>query len=37
MNCKTPDLIYLLICKNSSGEYVGETGIQINERTNLHR
>ena len=28
---------FFMICKNCSGEYVGETGIPINERTNLHR
>ena len=37
MTCKTQDLIYCLICDNCKKEYLGETGIQINERTNLHR
>ena len=37
MTCKTMDLIYLLICMSCKGEYCGETGIQINERINLHR
>ena len=37
MNCKTRDLIYLLICKNCKSEYVGETGTELNKRMNLHR
>ena len=37
MCCKTMDLIYVLICQKCKGEYVGETGVTINERTNLHR
>ena len=37
MCCKTMDLIYVLICQKCKGEYVGETGVAINERTNLHR
>ena len=39
MNCKTQDLNYLLVCGNPKcrREYVGETGIPINLRTNLHR
>ena len=37
MTCKSRDLIYLIICEGCYEEYLGETGCQINERTNLHR
>ena len=37
MTCKTMDLLYILICAHCKAEYVGETGVPINERTNLHR
>jgi len=37
MSCKSMDLLYVLICNNCKEEYVGETGVAINERTNLHR
>ena len=37
MTCKTRDLIYLLICEGCLEEYMGETGTQMNLRTNLHR
>ena len=37
MSCKTKDLIYLLICKKCLDEYVGETGNELNLRTNVHR
>ncbi|KAL5255370.1 hypothetical protein ACHWQZ_G014702 [Mnemiopsis leidyi] len=37
MNCKTRDLIYMLICPTCKKEYIGETGIQLNSRMNLHR
>lgn len=37
MTCKTQDLIYLLVCAGCKKEYIGETGVSINQRTNLHR
>ena len=37
LNCKSKDLLYLLICDKCKEEYNGETGIQLNLRTNLHR
>ena len=37
MTCKSRDLIYILICHGCGEEYVGETGTQLNLRTNLHR
>ena len=37
MNCKSKDLIYVLICGTCNMEYIGETGIKLNERMNLHR
>ena len=37
MDCKTMDLIYLLVCSKCEEEYLGETGCTISERTNLHR
>ena len=37
MDCKTMDLIYLLVCTKCEEEYLGETGCTISERTNLHR
>lgn len=37
MNCKTRDLIYVVICKTCKKEYIGETGIETNRRMNLHR
>ena len=37
MSCKTKDLIYVLICPTCKEEYIGETGIQLSSRMNLHR
>ena len=37
MTCKTRDLIYMIICEGCLEEYIGETGNQINLRTNVHR
>ena len=36
LNCKSKRLLYLLICSKCKEEYNGETGIQLNLRTNLH-
>ena len=37
MNCKSQDLIYCLICPTCKEEYIGETGIPLHKRMNLHR
>lgn len=37
MNCRSKNLIYLIICDNCSQFYVGETSIALNLRVNLHR
>ena len=37
MNCNTKNVIYILFCNGCSDFYVGETGIALNLRINLHR
>ena len=37
MNCKSKDLVYMIICSGCGGEYIGETGRTLSERMNLHR
>ena len=37
MTCKSKDLLYLLTCNGCDEEYIGETGIPLNRRMNLHR
>lgn len=37
MKCTTANVIYCLFCKKCSKFYVGETGMQLNLRINLHR
>lgn len=37
MNCRTSNVIYILICKKCNKYYVGETSLQLNLRINLHR
>ena len=31
-NCKTPNLIYVIICSGCNKEYIGQTGGQLKER-----
>lgn len=37
LDCHSPNVVYLLTCSNCKLQYVGETGLKINERFNLHR
>ena len=37
MDCKSRDLVYMIICSNCENEYIGETGQTLNKRMNLHR
>ena len=37
MNCKTSNVIYIMICNNCNAYYVGETKMQLRLRVNLHR
>lgn len=37
LDCHSPNVVYLLKCSNCKLQYVGETGLKINERFNLHR
>ena len=36
-NCKTRNIVYLMICKQCQKQYVGETKLPLNQRINLHR
>lgn len=37
MNCKTQNLVYMIICDGCKNTYIGETEQQLNQRINLHR
>lgn len=37
MTCKSRDVMYYLVCSNCKAGYIGETGIPLNLRTNIHR
>ena len=37
INCKSKNIVYLLICKKCNIQYVGETGQSFNIRNNSHR
>ena len=35
--CKTPNLIYVIICSGCNNEYIGQTGEQLKERLSIYR
>ena len=37
VNCKTPNVVYLLVCHVSGSQYVGESVQPFNKRMNGHR
>ncbi len=37
LSCTTENVIYLMICNGCSGEYIGETSLQLRRRMTLHR
>ena len=37
MSCKSRNIIYVIFCMGCSKSYIGETGLILSHRTNLHR
>ena len=36
-NCKTPNVIYVIICSSCNKEYIGQTRGQLKERLSIYR
>ncbi len=37
MNCRSKNVIYVLTCAGCGEHYIGETGMQLNDRVTVHR
>ena len=37
MSCESSNLIYVVVCPNCQGEYIGETGIEYIGETGINR